>query len=194
MADISDMAAGAFALLWLPLAVVVGFIAHRRGRFGYVWFLLSMVVTPYVAGPILLVTPKLPRLEPPSASEAQSAAMTVLPRGAAPVDAVASTRLRLAFVGVAAVMAALWGWSLVPPIQNWGNPNEDGFSYLGFFWASIVCLPVGYLLVAGAIAPRGRLLARARNALLIGVAVIAIVVGFLIFQFVANSFGGLGLG
>ena len=40
----------------------------------------------------------------------------------------ASPRLRAMFAISAAIMLALWGWSLVPPIENWGNPNEDGFS------------------------------------------------------------------
>ena len=65
----------------------------------------------------------------------------------------ASPRLRVSFLVVAALMFLLWGWSLVPPIENWNNPYEDGFSYVGVFYASI-----------------------------------------LIFQHIANSMGGLGLG
>ena len=43
----------------------------------------------------------------------------------------ASPRLRVMFAVAAAFMLFLWAWSLVPPIENWGNPNEDGFSYVG---------------------------------------------------------------
>src|SRR6516165_679128 len=50
----------------------------------------------------------------------------------------ASPRLRVSFLVVAALMFLLWGWSLVPPIENWNNPYEDGFSYVGVFYASIL--------------------------------------------------------
>lgn len=63
-----------------------------------------------------------------------------------------SRRLRAMFVVAAAIMFALWGWSLVPPIENWGNPNEDGFSYVPIFYTTITCLPVGLFLLVGAIA------------------------------------------
>ena len=59
--------------------------------------------------------------------------------------------LRATFVVMAASMLALWGWSLVPPIENWNNPNEDGFFYVPAFYATIVCLPTGLFLLAGAI-------------------------------------------
>jgi hypothetical protein len=45
---------------------------------------------------------------------------------------IASPRLRVIFLAVAAAMLFLWGWSLVPPIENWNNPYDDGFSYVGF--------------------------------------------------------------
>jgi len=72
-----------------------------------------------------------------------------------------SPRLRAMFVVAAAIMFALWGWSLVPPIENWGNPNEDGFSYVPVFYTTITCLPVGLFLLVGAIAGRGRNVTRA---------------------------------
>jgi hypothetical protein len=43
----------------------------------------------------------------------------------------ASPRLRVFFLLVAVSMLLLWGWSLIPPIENWNNPYEDGFSYVG---------------------------------------------------------------
>jgi hypothetical protein len=99
----------------------------------------------------------------------------------------ASPKLRVIFVVVAAIMLTLWGWSLVPPIANWGNPNEDGFSYVPVFYATITCLPFGLLLLAGAIAGRGRHVARASTALFFGGGLIALVVAFLIFQHIANA-------
>ena len=85
------------------------------------------------------------------------------------VEITASPRLRLAFLVVAALMLLLWGWSLVPPIENWNNPCEDGFSYVRVFYASLICLPAGLFLLIGAIAGHGRHVARARPALFVGV-------------------------
>ncbi len=101
-----------------------------------------------------------------------------------------SPKRRVMFVVVAALMLVLWGWSLIPPIQNWNNPNEDGFSYVPTFYATPICLPVGAYLLAGAITGRGRSAERAGTALLIGCGVLLIVVAFLIFQYIANSMGG----
>jgi hypothetical protein len=102
-------------------------------------------------------------------------------------DITASSRLRIIFAAVAAIMLALWGWSLGAPIHSWGDPNEDGFSYVPLFWATITCLPVGLYLVARAIIGRGRPLARARTALWLGGALTVLVVAFLIFQQIADS-------
>ena len=101
----------------------------------------------------------------------------------------ASPRLRLAFLVVAALMLLLWGWSLVPPIENWNNPYEDGFSYVGVFYASLICLPAGLFLLIGAIAGHGRHVARAGPALFVGVGTLFIVVAFLIFQRVGDAMG-----
>ena len=79
----------------------------------------------------------------------------------------APPKLRARFAVAASIMFALWGWSLVPPIANWGNPNEDGFSYVGVFYATPICLPVGIFLLVGAIAGRGRYVWRARIAFFI---------------------------
>jgi heme/copper-type cytochrome/quinol oxidase subunit 3 len=111
----------------------------------------------------------------------------------AKMEITALSMMRVTFVVMAASMLALWGWSLVPPIENWNNPNEDGFSYVPVFYATIVCLPTGLFLLAGAIAGRGRHLERAHSALLVSAATLFIVVAFLIFQYVADSMPGLGL-
>jgi hypothetical protein len=106
----------------------------------------------------------------------------------------ASPKLRAIFLIVAALMLLLWSWSLIPPIENWNNPNEDGFSYVPAFYATIICLPAGLFLLIGAIAGRGQHVVRARSALFVGGGTLFIVVAFLIFQQIANSMGGLGLG
>lgn len=111
-----------------------------------------------------------------------------------PAQITTSPMRRVTFLLVGAAMLGLWCWSLVPPIQNWNNPNEDGFSYVGVFYATPICLPAGLLLLAGGISGRGRHLRRARPALWIGTGTLVVVVAFLIFQFVADTFPGLGLG
>ena len=88
------------------------------------------------------------------------------------------------------IMLALWGWSLVPPIENWGNPNEDGFSYVPVFFTTITCLPVGIYLLAGAIAGHGRYVSRARIAFFIAAGITLLVVAFLVVQHIANNNDG----
>jgi hypothetical protein len=102
----------------------------------------------------------------------------------------ASPRLRAMFVIGAGIMLALWGWSLVPPIENWGNPNEDGFSYVAAFYTTLICLPIGLYLLIGAIARQGRSVRRARIALFIAAGVTMLVVAFLIVQHIANNNDG----
>ncbi len=94
----------------------------------------------------------------------------------------ASPRLRVIFLAVASSMLFLWGWSLVPPIQNWNS----------VFYATMICLPTGLFLLIGAIAGRGQHVVRARSALFVGCGTLLIVVAFLIFQQIANSTDGLG--
>ena len=102
----------------------------------------------------------------------------------------ALSRLRSMFAVAGFIMLALWGWSFVPPIQNWGNPNEDGFSYAPLFYTTIVCLPLGIVLLAGAAAGHGRYLRRARTAFYIAVGINLLVVTFLVIQNIANSNDG----
>jgi hypothetical protein len=108
-------------------------------------------------------------------------------------DIVAPPMLRASFAVVAVSMLALWGWSLVPPIENWNNPNEDGFSFVPAFWATLTCLPVGICLVIGAAVGRGRHAARALTALLFAGVLLLLVVAFLVMQYV-NDRGILQLG
>jgi len=102
----------------------------------------------------------------------------------------ASPELRARFAVAASVMLALWGWSLVPPIENWGNPNEDGFSYVPVFYTTIICLPVGIYLLVGAIAGHGRYVRRARIAFFIAAGITLVVVAFLVVQHIANNNDG----
>ena len=103
---------------------------------------------------------------------------------------VASPKLRLTYLAVAAATLGLWVASLIPAIQGWNNPNEDGFSFIPVFYASITVLPAGLYLLAGAVVGRGKWASRARKALSVGVALLFIVVAFWIFQFIANNTGG----
>jgi hypothetical protein len=34
-------------------------------------------------------------------------------------------------------MLLLWGWSLIPPIENWNNPYEDGSKLIARIAAAI---------------------------------------------------------
>jgi len=173
--DTADILGITAAGLWLPLAAVVGFVAHKRGRFGFAWFLVSVFVYPVIPGLIVLALPRAKQAEAQSAKDDDQE------------EAKASAMLRLIFIAVAVAMLALFGWSLGEPIKNWNNPNEDGFSYIGVFWTMIVCLPVAFYLVRGAAAGHGPRVAFARKALIIGCAVIFIVVAFLIFQHIENA-------
>ncbi len=49
-----DVVLGALGL-WVLLCVVVGFVAMGRGRSGFAWALLSMIITPLLAGLLLLL-------------------------------------------------------------------------------------------------------------------------------------------
>ena len=104
-----------------------------------------------------------------------------------PMEIAASHRLRSIFAVAAFIMLALWGWSFVQPIQNWGNPNEDGFSYAPLFYTTIICLPLGIYLLVGAIAGHGRYVRRARIAFFIATAITLVVVAFLVVQHIADN-------
>ncbi len=102
----------------------------------------------------------------------------------------ASPKLRAMFAVGAFIMLALWGWSFVSPIENWGNPNEDGFSYAPLFYTTIFCLPLGLFLLVGAIAGHGRYVRRARIAFFIAAGIAVLVVTFLAVQHIANNNDG----
>jgi phosphotransferase system glucose/maltose/N-acetylglucosamine-specific IIC component len=44
-------------IIWLGLAIVVGVAASNRGRAGFGWFILAILVSPLIAGLLVLVLP-----------------------------------------------------------------------------------------------------------------------------------------
>lgn len=47
------------AIVWLLLALVVGVAASGRGRSGFGWFVLAVVLSPLIAGLLVLAMPSL---------------------------------------------------------------------------------------------------------------------------------------
>lgn len=45
-------------LAWMAFAVIVGVVASARGRVGYGWFLLALVISPLIVGPLVLALPR----------------------------------------------------------------------------------------------------------------------------------------
>src|SRR5690348_11066702 len=80
----------------------------------------------------------------------------------------ASPKWRAVFCVIAVATLGLWALSLVPAIKNWNNPNEDGFSLVPGFYATIIFRPCGFCALVGAISPQGRRFTRARTASFIG--------------------------
>lgn len=59
-----------FFLLWLVAAIVVGVIASGKGRSGFGWFVLGVLISPLLAGILaLVVSSKKPEREPISVSD-----------------------------------------------------------------------------------------------------------------------------
>jgi hypothetical protein len=58
-----------------------------------------------------------------------------------------SSKMRIILAVTAAAMLVLWGLSLIPPITTWGDPNEDGFTYVPVSYATLY-LPAGRTLPA----------------------------------------------
>lgn len=96
-----------------------------------------------------------------------------------------SQHWRTIYAVLALAMFGLWGWSLEEPIKHWGDPREDGFSYIAVFYATPLCLVPGLLLLKDALLGRNRGLSR--PAVIIAAGALAIVVAFLIFQRIANG-------
>ena len=50
---------GAYVITWIGFGVIVGILAQQRGRMGAGWGLLSLVISPLIAGIILFIIPNL---------------------------------------------------------------------------------------------------------------------------------------
>ena len=96
-----------------------------------------------------------------------------------------SQRWRAIYAALGLAMLGLWGWSLEEPIKHWGDPREDGFSYIAVFYATPLCLVPGLLLLKDAILRHNRGLSR--PAVVIAIGALTIVVAFLIFQRIMNG-------
>jgi hypothetical protein len=84
-------------------------------------------------------------------------------------------------------MLAIWGWSLVPAIESRNNPSEDGFSFIPAFYATILLLPLGVMLLAGGLVGHGKSVKRARTALIMGFIFLAVIAAFEIFSSIYNA-------
>jgi hypothetical protein len=47
------------AVIWVTLAIIIGAAARARGRSGVGWFLLAVVLSPLIAGLLLIIFPDL---------------------------------------------------------------------------------------------------------------------------------------
>jgi hypothetical protein len=50
-----------FIFFWIGFAVIVGVAANTRGRAGFGWFLLAILLSPLIAGLLVLALPRLER-------------------------------------------------------------------------------------------------------------------------------------
>ena len=91
------------------------------------------------------------------------------------------------YLGAAAIMLALWGWSLTPAIQNWNNPNEDGFSLIPGFYGTLTLLPLGLILLRGGISRSDKHARRARVALVIAIALLVLMGSLEILRRILNA-------
>jgi hypothetical protein len=99
----------------------------------------------------------------------------------------ASPRLRILYIAGGAVMLALWGVSLIPAINGWNNRNEDGFSFVPAFWATVTLLPLGLMTLRGGVSGQDKSLRRARKTFIIGIALLALVAALEIFRRMSNA-------
>jgi len=103
-----------------------------------------------------------------------------------PSGAPSSRALRATFIVAGVVLLALWGASALPIVDNWNNPNEDGFDAIPVFYASLTVLPIGLVVLAGAIQGSASSMRRARGGLIAAAVVLGILVLFLGFMQLAT--------
>jgi hypothetical protein len=81
-----------YLIVWILLSVVVGVGANTRGRNGFGWFLLSLVISPLLAGLFLLASPQ--QKHNPLAEIAMLAAVEATPQNSAARKLLAEERER----------------------------------------------------------------------------------------------------
>ena len=104
-------------------------------------------------------------------------------------ETVAAPPQRTAFLVMAAIALGLWIWSIQPLAQNWNNPNEDGFSAIPAFYATLTMFPVSLLTLIGGARGRGRAVLRARTALVVGTVFVAAFLAIYLFFTVVEALG-----
>ena len=97
------------------------------------------------------------------------------------------SRWRAAYIALALAMFALWGWSLQEPIRLRNYAYSDGMEYIGLFWTTLTCAPLGIALAVSVWRRHENEGGGARLAFYAACVIVAIVVGFLILQRIANG-------
>jgi hypothetical protein len=95
---------------------------------------------------------------------------------------------RPALIAGAVAVLGVWGLSATPLIESLKNPYADGFDAIPFFYASLTLLPLGLSVLAGAMSRRDSSRERARQHLLICVALLAFALLFKGFLWFANKY------
>ncbi len=117
-------------IIWFVLAFVIGVAAERRGRSGFGWFLLALLLSPLIAGILLAVFPDKhlrALLEEPRRSAAVDDQVLLLNikggrrEGSAAIKIIG---MAVVFAVFAAFIAAIWvGWSAIQ--SNIQVKNEE---------------------------------------------------------------------
>jgi hypothetical protein len=84
-----------FILFWIGFAVVVGVAANNRGRNGVGWGLLALIISPILAGLLLLALPR-PTPADPLAGIATLAMIEATPEGSRSRQLLAEHQAKLA--------------------------------------------------------------------------------------------------
>jgi peptidoglycan/LPS O-acetylase OafA/YrhL len=97
------------------------------------------------------------------------------PPSTAQPDGRAAPPRRAGFILAGVALLALWGASLMPAIANWNNPNEDGFSLVPAFAATLTALPLGLSATFAGVSGRDQAMRRARIHLVLAAALLLLV-------------------
>ena len=62
-----------FVVLWFAIAIIVGIAADTRGRNGFGWFTIAVLLSPLIAGLLLLALPRVERATKTALSQPQPA-------------------------------------------------------------------------------------------------------------------------